>query len=223
MDLVEQGRDAMNFDNQVAGMTPGQIMQDLPIPDLIEKTAKAIASAQYELDATSVKAATLLSETFVEFNDAEGNGRERSLLELGFIPQFYHFTETEMEFKVTISIRVEAGIDLGVDLGAGTSKNSSLPVAFAGTISFDLHHKYEFDMEAVTRIKTIMRSVPPPQAFLDAIRVHAANGGGSISTDPIAPLTDTPSPQPEPVPVVDDPQPAPTDDGDNDGDPEDNG
>ena len=202
----------MNFDNQVAGMTPGQIMQDLPIPDLIEKTAKAIASAQYELDATSVKAATLLSETYVAFNDQEGTPKERSLLELGFIPQFYHFSETEMEFKVTISVRVESGIDLGVELGAGTTEGSSLPVAFAGTISFDLHHKYEFDMEAVTRIKTTMRSVPPPQAFLDAIRVHSASGGGTLSASPSQPLvTDTDAPTPEPTPTNDD---TPTSDGD---------
>ena len=120
----------MNFDNEVAGMTPGQALMDVPIPKLIENTAKAIASAQYELDATSVRAATLLSETQVTFNDAQGVPRDRSLLELGFIPQFYHFTETEMEFKVTISVRVESGIDIGGELEAGTQEISSFFFAF---------------------------------------------------------------------------------------------
>lgn len=208
----------MNFDNEVAGMTPGQALMDVPIPKLIENTAKAIASAQYELDATSVRAATLLSETQVTFNDTQGVPRDRSLLELGFIPQFYHFTETEMEFKVTISVRVESGIDIGGELEAGTQENSSFPVAFAGSISFDLHHKYEFDMEAVSRIKTTMRSVPPPQAFLDAIKTHAANGGGRISAEP------NPAPLVDPIPVnpADSDTPAdndtPTDNGDTDTD-----
>lgn len=210
----------MNFDNQVAGMTPGQALMDVPIPKLIENTAKAIASAQYELDATSVKAATLLSETQVTFNDAEGIPRDRSLLELGFIPQFYHFTETEMEFKVTISVRVESGIDIGGEAEAGTTASSGFPIAFAGSISFDLHHKYEFDMEAVSRIKTTMRSVPPPQAFLDAIKTHAASGGGSITSDP-APLMSN-SNQPPADPVADNDSPVdndtPTDDGDTDTD-----
>ncbi|RTE67376.1 hypothetical protein EH243_00015 [Amphritea opalescens] len=199
----------MNFDNQVAGMTPGQALMDVPIPKLIENTAKAIAAAQYELDSTSVRAATMLSETRISFNDADGTSRERSLLELGFIPQFYHFKETEMEFKVTISVRVESGIDFGVEAGLGSTESAGLPVAFAGTISFDLHHKYEFDMEAVSRIKTTMKSIPPPQAFLDAIRNHAASGGGTISAP------DGPAVTPEPVDPVDpvpaDPDPAPAD------------
>lgn len=196
----------MNFDNQVAGMTPGQALMDVPIPKLIENTAKAISAAQYELDSTSVRAATLLSETKVTFNDADGTSRDRSLLELGFIPQFYHFSETEMEFKVTISVRVESGIDFGVEAELGTSESSSLPVAFAGTISFELHHKYEFDMEAVSRIKTKMRSIPPPQAFLEALRQHANSGGGSIDTpEPAADDVVVSPPADGPAPVTDNP------------------
>lgn len=200
----------MNFDNQVAQMTPGQALMDVPIPKLIENTAKAIASAQYELDSSSVRAATLLSETRITFNDADGTSRERTLLELGFIPQFYHFTETEMEFKVTISVRVESGIDFGLEAGLGTEESAGLPVAFAGTISFDLHHKYEFDMEAVSRIKTTMRSIPPPQAFLEALRQHASSGGGSIEApeppEPEGDEPEPPAPDPEPTP---DPEPEP--------------
>lgn len=201
----------MNFDNQVAGMTPGQALMDVPIPKLIENTAKAIAAAQYELDSTSVRAATMLSETRISFNDVDGTSRERSLLELGFIPQFYHFKETEMEFKVTISVRVESGIDFGVEAGLGSTESAGLPVAFASTISFDLHHKYEFDMEAVSKIKTTMKSIPPPQAFLDAIRNHAASGGGTISApDGPAPVSvDPPPSDSEPAPA--DPDPAPVD------------
>lgn len=204
----------MNFDNQVAQMTPGQALMDVPIPKLIENTAKAIASAQYELDSSSVRAATLLSESRVTFNDADGTSRERTLLELGFIPQFYHFSETEMEFKVTISVRVESGIDFGLEAGIGTEESAGLPVAFAGTISFDLHHKYEFDMEAVSRIKTTMRSIPPPQAFLEALRQHSASGGGTIEApEAPEPEGDEPTPEPAPEPA---PEPEPAPDADDD-------
>jgi hypothetical protein len=73
----------MPFDNEIASKSPGQALLDVPVPKLIEMTAKAIANAQYELDASAVRAATLMSETTIDFRDAEGNVTPKSLLELG--------------------------------------------------------------------------------------------------------------------------------------------
>jgi hypothetical protein len=166
----------MTFDNEVASMTPGQALIDVPIPKLIENTAKAIASAQFELDASAVRAATLLSETRVAFLDENGESKERSLLELGFTPSFYHFSETEMEFKVEISVKVESGIDFSIG-GEISNEGSGQAVTYGASMSLDLHHKYGFDMTACSTVKTTMKAVPAPQTFINAIKVHAASGG----------------------------------------------
>lgn len=173
----------MSWDNDVAKMTPGQALMDVPIPKLIENTAKAIAAAQYELDASAVRAATLLSDTKVEFLDESGESIQRSLLELGFTPSFYQFTETEMEFHVTISVKVESGVDFGIegDIGSNEKKNN-LPITYGASMSLDVHHKYDFDMTAATTIKTKMKALPPPQTFITVLQNHAAAGGTISST-----------------------------------------
>ncbi len=207
----------MTWDNDVAKMTPGQALMDVPIPKLIENTAKAIAAAQYELDASAVRAATLLSETKVAFKNDDGSVVDRSLLELGFTPSFYHFTETDMEFNVTISVKVESGVDFGLTVGigddaqggngasqggsgsnsgsggnngAGSATNGNtkkapknIPAAYGGTISLDIHHKYGFDMSATSKIRTTMKSIPPPQTFIQALQTHAAMGGTIEASD----------------------------------------
>lgn len=179
----------MNFDNEIAGRTPGQALMDVPIPKMIELMGKAIANAQYELDASSVRAATLMSETRIDFRGADGQVQPRSLLELGFSPNFYHFSETDMEFKVTITTRVESGIDFGVEAGIGRGGGeNNQALMFGATLNFDLHHKYGFEMTASSTIKTRMVAIPPPQAFLKAIQDHAGSGGtlgsGDLAEEP---------------------------------------
>ncbi len=185
----------MPFDNEIASKTPGQALLDVPVAKLIEMTAKAIANAQYELDASAVRAATLMSETRIDFRDAEGAVTPRSLLELGFIPTFYHFSETEMEFKVTITTKVESGIELGVEAG-GSFENQA--VMFAATVSFDLHHKYGFEMTATSTVRTKMVAVPAPQIFMQALRDNAGSGGslGAGDLDDGGGTAPAPSPTP---------------------------
>jgi hypothetical protein len=212
----------MPFDNDVASMTPGQALLDVPVPKLIENTAKAIAAAQYELDASAVRAATLLSETRIAFRDASGESTEKSLLELGFAPHFYHFTETVMEFHVTITVKVESGFDLGIkgDIGKGAKTGNSQAVTYGASMSLDVHHKYGFDMTASTTIKTTMKSIPPPNTFIAALQAHAASGGTIAATNedadlpiPTPPPTDPTPADPTPIdptpvgPTPDDPTP----------------
>jgi hypothetical protein len=194
----------MPFDNQVASMTPGQALLDVPVPTLIETTAKAIAAAQFELDASAVRAAVLLSETRIDFRDEDGETVRRSLLELGFTPSFYHFSETEMDFRVTLTVKVESGIDLGV---GGAVQGGNQPLAFAASVSLEVHHKFGFEMSATTKIRTLMKAVPPPQQFIGAIQTHAATGGTfTVPTDDDEEPGPEPEPQPEPEP---EPEPGP--------------
>ena len=171
----------MTFDNKVASMTPGQALMDVPIPKLIEYTAKSIAAAQFELDASAVRAATLLSETKMDFRDEDGKSTQKSLLELGFTPSFYHFEETEMEFKVSITVKVESSIDFGIEGEVEGGNNQAF--AYGASMSLDVHHKYGFDMTASSTVRTLMKAVPPPQVFITTLQNHAASGGTITAED----------------------------------------
>lgn len=189
----------MPIDNEIASKTPGQALMDVPVPKLIELTGKAIANAQLELDAAAVRAATLMGETRVEFRGADGKVVPRSLLELGFAPSFYHFDETDMEFKVTVTVSVDFS----------TTFHVNVPVMSVATIGLDVHHKYGFDMTAASTIRTHMVAIPPPQTFLKAIQDHAAAGGtiavadapASVPSQPPPATTDV-TPAPGPVPAL---------------------
>jgi len=215
------------FDNKVQQMSPGEALLDAPMPELIQKMGLAIAEAQLRLDQMAVRVAGLLSEAKVEFKDAAGNVKPRSLLELGFTPTFYHFTETDIEIKLTLQMKIEEEFRVGgaVSLGVGgtppaapaTGTGTTAPatgtgttpatgtgttpatgsgigdaakgaaalgqaadkrgVMFGATISAEYHRKYEFDMSGSSMIKTKMIAVPPPAAFLEAIKEHARAGG----------------------------------------------
>lgn len=167
-------------DTRLEKMNPGQVLVEARLPDIIEQIGQSIASAQMALDSTGVRIATMLSETQVSFTDEDGESRDRSLLELGFTPTFYHFTETDIELNMTVSLRIEKGWDAEGELDTEDAPNQIMP--FAANVSLEYHQKYDFDVSASSTIHTKMKAVPAPQVFLEAIRDNAA-GGGTISTD----------------------------------------
>jgi len=77
--------------------------------------------------------------------------------------------------------------DAGAGAGAASAATSALStmgqagdkrgVMFGATINAEYHRKYEFDMSGSSMIKTKMIAVPPPAAFLEAIKEHARAGG----------------------------------------------
>jgi hypothetical protein len=212
--------------DQIANMSPGEVLLDVPMGAIIERTARAIADAQFALDDVGIRTAALLGETRVEFRDAAGAVTRRSLLELGFTPAFYSFVETTIDVKVTMSMKVEesVGAAASVSFGTvsttgtgstgtatGTSPSTVLPstpfgptgpprssggttatrntssltnlsglarpgtpsqdaTMFGITLSADYHRRYEFNTSASSSVTTKMVSVPPPSAFLDALR-----------------------------------------------------
>lgn len=113
------------FEEQINRMDVGRKLLEAPIPAIIEGIAKSIAKSQYELDATSVRIATRLAEERVALKDAEGKAADRSLIELGFLPTFYHFHETTIEVKMTISMKVESSFRFQVGGGIGNRAGAS--------------------------------------------------------------------------------------------------
>ncbi len=159
------------LDNKVLNMSPGDALMDAPIADMIQKLGLSIAEAQLRLDQVGVQVATLLSDAKVDFKNDAGETTTKSLLELGFIPSFYQFTETEIEVKLTIQLKVEEGIDVeGEAAVAGATKNRA--VAFGASINVEYHRKYDFDMTGSSSVKTKLIAIPPPSVFLEMIKTH---------------------------------------------------
>jgi len=184
------------LDNKVQDMTPGEALLEAPIGEMIQRLASSIGEAQLKLDQIGVRVATLLSEAKVTFNKVDGSPVEKSLLELGFMPTFYAFTETEIEVKMTIQLKVEeelnisGEVNIGGDGGGGEGVAAAKRVVpFGASISADYHRKYGFDMSGSSSVKTKLVSVPPPSVFLETVKDHARaqsrariDAGGSTPT-----------------------------------------
>lgn len=180
------------LDNKVLGMTPGEALLEAPVGELIQRVASSIAEAQLKLDQIGVRVATLLSEAKVTFNKADGSPVEKSLLELGFMPTFYAFTETEIEVKMTIQLKVEEDFKISGEATAGNGEGveaAKRVVPFGITISADYHRKYEFDMSGSSSVKTRLLAVPAPSVFIETIKEHARSQALSRVTDTPGPVT----------------------------------
>lgn len=112
------------LDNRVMNMSPGEALLEVPVGDFIQRLGVGIAEAQIRLDQMAVRVAVMLSDARVEFRDAQGKSSSKSLLELGFTPTFYHFSETELEVRMTLSIKVEEGFRFGLTANVGNDPQS---------------------------------------------------------------------------------------------------
>ncbi len=165
--------------NFLRSFNVGERLLEAPVPELIESLGKAIASAQYEMDATAVEIGEKLGNTTVSLRDENGKEVERSLLELGFTPSFYHFQEATIEVKMTINLEVEAGAR--ITRGGGEEdaeedddeEESKSVIPIGSSLSLDVHGKFGFDQEGSSKITAKLVSIPSPSAFADALRRHA--------------------------------------------------
>src|SRR5687768_4735932 len=100
-------------------MAIGQELLDVPFGEMVTSLGVAIGHAQFELDRVSLQIAQMMAgqEFTVPGEDGEPGepqrllvefgGQRLSMLELGFTPSFYHFVDTIIEVKVSITIATE--------------------------------------------------------------------------------------------------------------------
>jgi hypothetical protein len=191
------------LDNKVLDMTPGEALLEAPIGELIQRVASSIAEAQLKLDQIGVRVASLLSEAKVTFNKADGTPVEKSLLELGFMPTFYAFTETDIEIKLTIQLKVDEEFKISGKAEAGSGgegvEAAKRVVPFGITINADYHRKYGFDMTGSSMVKTRLLAVPPPSVFIETIKEHARSQA-LLTSGPSEPATPPAPPAPPAAP-----------------------
>jgi len=179
----------MAFPNNAA---IGQQLLDVPFPELIKSMGLAIAEAQFELDRVGMRLAQMMSGKYdVEVPDPEDpekvtvekreayitfDGKQLSMLELGFTPTFYQFVDTIIEVKVSISMTYQreykrttnrtsvtsSGFFLG--FGGGLSARSS-------SVSASYASRYQYSAEGASLMRTKLVPIPPPTALEERIRI----------------------------------------------------
>ncbi len=206
-----------------SGRSVGQDLLDVPFPEMVQKLALAIAEGQLALDMNSIEVAQTLASTMLpeksvivaikETVDTDGNvteteilynNKEMSLLGYGLNPTFYQFTDTTIEVKMTITMRVERALTrefgktfefadkneiatkfklggglLGALFGSpkisGTLKNTTT-VAYATTYNAKYSQKYSYKAEGSSLLRTTLRPVPPPDRSIPKITVEESGG-----------------------------------------------
>ena len=104
----------------IEDLTPGQVLADASVAEFIKQLGLGIAEAQTALDRNSVS-------QMDAFTRAEEGLGDRSLLELGLLPAFYHYEHADI--SVSLQIRLEVGttdeFGFGVDARFGHDRRSS--------------------------------------------------------------------------------------------------
>lgn len=103
----------------------GQALRELPIGHLIEGMGFAIANAQRALDENTVAQIIEMANTTVKTRGPEGEEIESSLLDLGLMPSFYHFTEANIDLALTLSMRSSTQSHFGMGLNVDFSHRSA--------------------------------------------------------------------------------------------------
>ncbi len=202
------------------GRSVGYDLLNVPFPEMVQKLALAIAESQLALDMNAIEVAQVLANTNLpaesvivaieETVDADGNvtdtellynDKEMPLLVYGLNPTFYQFTETIIEVKMAITMRVERYMErdfgkkfefnnkteLKTSFSAGGGFLSSLfggpkisgsiknttTVAYVSTYNAKYSQSYSYKAEGTSLLRTTLAPVPPPERSVPKITVKA--------------------------------------------------
>lgn len=133
-----------------------------PLPLLIEKLGLSIASAQAALDRNSIAIASEMATTNITIG-----GEEFNLINLGFAPTFYAFTEAAVEAKLEFSVAESE------EFGIGGSLEVDVGIV-AVSVSANYARKFEMSAEGSSSISARLVSLPPPERFNELLSALAA-------------------------------------------------
>ena len=168
----------------IARNEPIREVADMPFDDLVYLLAESIANAQTKLDLSTAELLKTLAETEVDVVpqltrriDEDGSvttepapTEPRSLLELGFSPARYQFSEAT----------VEVGVDLAVtehEERESDTEGRTFGLR-AGTYEVKEQRTYDREVEANARISARLEPVPLPVEFAPAEARTGVDEGG---------------------------------------------
>lgn len=113
-------------------MTPGQLLADTNVATFIESLGLGIARAQRALDENSLNTAIELATVRPEFSN-------RSLLDLGFSPTFYHYQHADIEVSLQMTLRVERSFSLNIGLTGSVGHTDAASTQGNGTATITVN------------------------------------------------------------------------------------
>ena len=169
----------------------GQQLLDVPFPAMIKSMGLAIAEAQFELDRVGLRLAQMMSGKYeVEVPDPDDpdkvtlqereayvrfDGKDLSMLELGFTPTFYQFVDTIIEVKISISMSYQREYKKSTST-TSLAASGALAAVFSGinarvsSVSASYASKYQYSAEGSSLLRTKLVPVPPPAVLEERIR-----------------------------------------------------
>ena len=153
---------------------PATTVADVPFDDLVFELAAGVADAQTALDEHTAETATSLAETDVDVvpsmtrtiepdgsvTASTGPAERRSLLELGFTPSHYRFSEATIEVEADVSVTERETDEREADGDAGaTGARTGLR---AGTQSVIDRRKFDRTAGANARLVATLEPTPLP-------------------------------------------------------------
>jgi hypothetical protein len=146
----------------VSDVSPNRLLTDLeqlPLPSMLGGLGRAIADAQLAMDQTSLEIARRLGDNETHGVRFSGEQENRSLLELGFAPTFYHPSEATVDVRVSLSMSqsTETSVSLGATVGGAYGF-----VMFAASVSASYTAKYSYEAAASSAITARFVAIPAP-------------------------------------------------------------
>ena len=175
-------------------MSVGTDLLNAPFPEMVKTLGVGIAEAQYELDLVSMKIARMMAGYMPdeETDDGSvpaastdgpertllvplGDGNEYSLMELGFIPNFYQFVDTMIELKMSISMSRETTTSRSSSVVNASVKGkvgffSASAKMRVSSVSASFASKYQYSAEGSSLMRTKLVPVPAPAILEERIR-----------------------------------------------------
>ena len=135
-----------------------------PLSSMIENMGISIATAQAALDGNSIEMLKKLASSTVEIG-----GNQVSLLNLGFVPSFYAFTEASFDAKMDFSMSESTSFDVNGEVSVQTQVVST-------TVSAGYARKFDQSASASSSIAARMVSLPPPENLVTLLKNLSSEG-----------------------------------------------
>jgi len=136
------------------------VLPSLDIGQTVSALGIGIANAQQALDLFAINVARSMGEV----GDGQGwtspNGQRYSLLDLGFTPSFYQFSEAIFDFKIAMSMTLSRELDLKA---SAKKRGFGLPIGpRISAVNAHYSSKFQYSSKSSSRINTTVKARPVP-------------------------------------------------------------
>lgn len=141
------------------GVSEIRSIVNLPLGDMISRIGLSVSEAQTALDRNAL---ALVAQFNTPENGIDIDGTRHTLIELGFAPTFYAFSEVTFDLRVTLQA-VE-----GTDWKIGGKIEGGVDLKYfyvAAMIEGHYNQKYSFDARAASSVTARLVAVPPPEGL----------------------------------------------------------